>query len=230
VLPTAFAYFETQRLQTKLSAFLGCGAHVTCTDCQSHVSRNNRKVRTSFCPASPATNRPVPSRPPRNLPGAARPRCGSQALLRRSREAAFIKLLDSLGRVGKFLRTVCATTFSRTFSLCCSLASPRITRKRNHGYGTYTAVPTAQGFSGTGTFYIDFAGVCRVWNFCTARTLKASSADPLGGARRQRNVRGAGWDRQTVTTIPQGVRRAGRRPAGRGCVTQPVAGELLFRP
>lgn len=31
----------------------------------------------------------------------------------------------------------------------------------NHGYWTYTAVPTAQGFSGTGTFYIDFTGVCR---------------------------------------------------------------------
>ena len=37
VLPTAFEYFETQRLQTKLSAFLGCGAHVTCTDCQPHA-------------------------------------------------------------------------------------------------------------------------------------------------------------------------------------------------
>lgn len=31
----------------------------------------------------------------------------------------------------------------------------------NHGYWTYTAVPTVQGFSGTGTFYIDFTGVCR---------------------------------------------------------------------
>src|SRR5262252_459217 len=78
-------------------------AHTLPVPIASLVSRNNRKVRTSFCPASPATNRPVPSRPPRNLPGAARPRCGSQALLRRSCEAAFIKLLDSLGRVGKFL-------------------------------------------------------------------------------------------------------------------------------
>ena len=31
----------------------------------------------------------------------------------------------------------------------------------NTGYWTYTAVPTSQGFSGTGTFYIDFTGVCR---------------------------------------------------------------------
>ena len=31
----------------------------------------------------------------------------------------------------------------------------------NNGYWTYTAVPTSQGFSGTGTFYIDFTGVCR---------------------------------------------------------------------
>lgn len=31
----------------------------------------------------------------------------------------------------------------------------------NHGYWTYTAVPTVQGFSGTGTFYIDYSGVCR---------------------------------------------------------------------
>ena len=31
----------------------------------------------------------------------------------------------------------------------------------NHGSWTYTAVPSAQGFSGTGTFYIDFTGVCR---------------------------------------------------------------------
>ena len=31
----------------------------------------------------------------------------------------------------------------------------------NHGYWTYTAVPTAQGFSGTGTLYIDYTGVCR---------------------------------------------------------------------
>jgi transposase len=37
VIPTAFGYFETQRLQTKLSVFLGCGAHVTCTDCQAHA-------------------------------------------------------------------------------------------------------------------------------------------------------------------------------------------------
>ena len=31
----------------------------------------------------------------------------------------------------------------------------------NAGYWTYTAIPTSQGFSGTGTFYIDFTGVCR---------------------------------------------------------------------
>jgi type II secretory pathway pseudopilin PulG len=31
----------------------------------------------------------------------------------------------------------------------------------NNGYWTYTAVPSAQGFSGAGTFYIDFTGVCR---------------------------------------------------------------------
>ena len=31
----------------------------------------------------------------------------------------------------------------------------------NGGYWTYTAVPTVQGFSGTGTFYMDFTGVCR---------------------------------------------------------------------
>lgn len=31
----------------------------------------------------------------------------------------------------------------------------------NNGYWAYTAVPTAQGFSGTGTFYIDFTAVCR---------------------------------------------------------------------
>ena len=31
----------------------------------------------------------------------------------------------------------------------------------NQGSWTYTAVPTAQGFSGTGTFYIDYTGVCR---------------------------------------------------------------------
>jgi hypothetical protein len=31
----------------------------------------------------------------------------------------------------------------------------------NHGYWTYTAVPTVQGFSGTRTFYIDYTGVCR---------------------------------------------------------------------
>lgn len=31
----------------------------------------------------------------------------------------------------------------------------------NHGYWTYTAVPTVQGFSGTGTFYIDLTGICR---------------------------------------------------------------------
>src|SRR5262249_38413635 len=35
------------------------------------------------------------------------------------------------------------------------------TCNRNGGYWTDTAVPRVQGFSGTGTFYMDFRGVCR---------------------------------------------------------------------
>ena len=35
------------------------------------------------------------------------------------------------------------------------------TFKWNGGYWTYTAVPIVQGFSGIGTFYIDYTGVCR---------------------------------------------------------------------
>jgi type II secretory pathway pseudopilin PulG len=31
----------------------------------------------------------------------------------------------------------------------------------NNGYWTYTAVPIVQGFSGTGTFYMDFTGLGR---------------------------------------------------------------------
>jgi hypothetical protein len=31
----------------------------------------------------------------------------------------------------------------------------------NHGYWSYTAVPTVQGFSGTSTLYIDYTGVSR---------------------------------------------------------------------
>lgn len=45
----------------------------------------------------------------------------------------------------------------------------------NHGYWTYTAVPTTQGFSGTGTLYIDFTGVCRCM---PDNNPSASSASP----------------------------------------------------
>jgi hypothetical protein len=31
----------------------------------------------------------------------------------------------------------------------------------NGGFWTYTAIPNAQGFSGTTTFYMDYTGVCR---------------------------------------------------------------------
>jgi len=59
-----------------------------------------------------------------------------------------------------------------------------------------------------------------VWNSCIARTVKTSSADPLGDASHQRNVRGAGWE-------PQRGQRSRKGPSLRATQLAPqsVVGE-----